>query len=486
VKSIFLLLSVVALEALQGCAPGPNYSRPQLAVPSQWTAPAARGTLPGIEPETNLWWKSFQDPELDSLIERAVAANYDLKLATARVLEARAARGGAQSGFFPQVSEDAAGTHFRQFTATVIPSSGDKSGLAPPPTFETNNYRGAVDASWELDLFGRIRQGVNAATGDLAASEQDRRNVLVTLLGDVGRNYANLRGFQLRLAIAEQNIGVAEEALKLTRAQVEGGQATERDVAQAAAQLESVRAQVPSLNSNIAVEMHRLAVLAGEHPGVLDAELTTRAPVPVAPPEVPIGLPTDLLERRPDIRRAEAQLAAATARVKEAKADYFPRFTLLGSAGRQAEQLHDLTAGLGNIFMVGPSISLPVFTAGRIRSNVAVQKARAQEALDNLQSTVLTSFEETENALVIYANELDRRDRLEAVVSANQTALHLAEVQYRAGLTDFLSVLDSERDLYANQDLLAQSQAAIATDLISLYKALGGGWSILPEITTRH
>lgn len=485
-KSTFLLLSAVTLGLLQGCTVSSNLGRGRINVPSQWIAPTTRGTSPGIEPQTNLWWKSFQDPELDSLIERAATNNIDLKLATARVLEARAAKGVAHSGFFPQVNEDDSGTHFRQFTGAVVPSSATRGTLgSAQPTFETNNYRGAIDATWEIDLFGRIRHGVDAAKSDLAASEQERRNVLITLLGDVGRSYANLRGFQLRLTIAEQNIGVAEETLKLTRALVQAGQASERDAVQAEAQLESVRAQIPGLNTNIAVETHRLAVLLGEQPAALDTELKARAPVPVVPPDVPIGLPTDLLERRPDIQRAEAQLAAATARIGEAKRDYFPRFTLLGSAGRQATQLHDLTAGLGNFFSVGPAISLPVFTAGRIRSNVAVQEARAKEALDNLQSTILTSMEETENALVVYANDLDRRDRLEALVRANETALHLAEVQYRAGLTDFLTVLDSERSLYTNQDLLAQNQSALAADLVSLYKALGGGW-VSPDPSKQH
>jgi multidrug efflux system outer membrane protein len=480
VKSIAFFAFGIVLCLLQGCAVGPNYHRPQAAVPPQWTTTATRGTAPGVEPQTDLWWKSFQDAELDSLIQRAVKANYDLKLATARVIEERAAKGVAKADFYPQISASALGTHFRQFTIAPIPNKSTGTVTPTPFSFETNDYQGLFDAAWEIDIFGRIRRSVEAARGDLAASEQDRRNVLITLLGDIGQNYANLRGFQLRLTIAEQNITVAEEALKLTKALVQGGQASERDVAQAQAQLESVRSQVPALQSNIAVAAHRLAVLLGEQPGALDGELVSRAPVPVAPPQIPVGLPTDLLERRPDIQRAEAELAAATARIGQAKADYFPRLMLLGTAGRQATQLHDLTAGLGNIFSVGPSLSVPLFTGGRIRANVAIQEARTKEAFDTFQSTVLTSLEETEDALTTYANEQDRRDRLDAAVHASQTALDLAEVQYRAGLADFLTVLDSERDLYTNQDLLAQSQTAIATDLVSLYKALGGGWSISP------
>ncbi|HKF57312.1 MAG TPA: TolC family protein, partial [Blastocatellia bacterium] len=218
----------------------------------------------------------------------------------------------------------------------------------------------------------------------------------------------------------------------------------------------------------------------GQQPGALDRELSSKAPLPVLPPDVPAGLPSDLLTRRPDIQSAEAQLWAATARVGAAKADYFPTFTLLGSAGRQAAQLHDLTLGLGNFFAAGPSISVPVFTGGRIRSNVAVQNARVKQAFAAYQQTVLTSLEETENALVNYADEQSRRDHLEATVRASQDALSLASDQYRAGLTDFLTVLDSERTLFANQDLLAQSQTALVVDLVTLYKALGGGWQDFP------
>jgi NodT family efflux transporter outer membrane factor (OMF) lipoprotein len=344
-----------------------------------------------------------------------------------------------------------------------------------------SDYRGDLGLSWELDLFGRIRRGVEAATADLAASEQDRRNVLVTLLGDVGRYYADLRGYQLRLEIAGKNIAIAEDTLDLTRQRVKAGQATERDVAQAEAQLESVRAQAPTLRTSIQVSIHRLSVLLGRQPGGLEEELAARAPVPPTPPQVPTGVPSDLLQRRPDIQRAEAQLAAATARVGEAKADYFPRFTLLGNVGRQATQLHDLTLGLGTFFSVGPSVSAPVFTGGKIRSNVAIQDARVKEAVAAYQGTILTALEETENALAGYGNEQDRRDRLAEAVRADETAFELASVQYGAGLTDFLTVLDAQRELYLNRDLLAQSQTEVTTRLVGLYKALGGGWSIASD-----
>jgi NodT family efflux transporter outer membrane factor (OMF) lipoprotein len=464
---------------LTGCAVGPNYHRPLVSTPGQWTASNAQGTKAGAPVDVDQWWHSFHDAELDSLIQRAVTANYDLAQASARVSEARASLGTARSEYSPQINAGTSATRDRQIGVSLVPVQGGAAAVRRP--YESSQYSVDSSLSWEVDLFGRIRRGVEAARADLTAAEQDRRNVLVALLGDVGRYYANLRGDQLRLEIAEKNIAIAEETLSLTRALVRGGQSTQRDAAQAEAQLEVVRSQVPVLRTSIEVSIHRLGVLLGEPPGALEEELAIKAAIPPAPPEVPTGVPSDLLQRRPDIQRAEAQLAAATARVGEAKAAYFPSFKLLGDGGRQATQLHDLTLGLGNFFSAGPSISAPVFTGGKIRSNVAVQDARVQESLAAYHAAILIALEETENALVSYSNEQSRRDRLLATVEADQEAFELATVQYKAGLSDFLAVLDAQREMYANQDLLAQSRTQVTTNLIGLYRALGGGWSIFPE-----
>jgi outer membrane protein, multidrug efflux system len=474
-------IAIVLSIFLTGCAVGPNYRRTQASVPAQWTAPTTDGTQPGAEPTDDEWWKSFNDLELDSLIQRAAQANYDVKLSLARLEEARAATGIAKSSFYPQIGAGVSAERVRQIGVGLVPSSQPAGSFRPQVfPYEINNYQGRFDAAWELDVFGRIHRQSEAARADFRTSEHDRRNVLISVFGDVGRYYAELRGLQLRLDIANKNVAVAEDELKLTRDLAKAGQVTERDVAQAEAQLESTRAQIPQLSAAIEVSIHRLSVLTGQQPGALDKQLITRSPLPVLPPDVPVGLPSDLLTRRPDIQSAEAQLAAATARVGVAKADYFPTFTLFGSAGRQAAQLHELTLGLGNFFAAGPSVSVPVFTGGRIRSNVAVQNARVKQAEAAYQKTVLTSLEETENALVSYADEQSRRDHLDATVRASQDALNLANDQYRAGLADFLTVLDSERTLFANQDLLAQSQTSLVVDLVALYKALGGGWQNFP------
>jgi len=452
------------------CTVGPRFKRPLSDVPQQWTVGEARGTKT-LEPAGD-WWNSFKDPEFNKLIRRGVEANLDLKIAAARVAESRAARGVAKSGLFPSVGTSVSATRNRELV--VAPPSGQSAVRIVP--LELSNFQGSFDSSWELDVFGRVRNGLRGATADVAAITEARRYALITVLGDIGRSYTELRGFQLRLQIAEKNIRIQQDTLDLTKSRAAAGLATELDVSRAAAQLEATKSAVPSLQSDIEVSIHRLSVLLGKEPGALRAELLPSAPVPLIPPEVPVGLPSELLERRPDVRQAEAQVAAATARVGEAKAEWFPHIVLAGSAGRQATQLHDLTLGLGNFFSVGPGISLPVFTGGRISSNVRVQDARLQQAVISYGSTVLLALEETENALVNYSQEQTRRERLEAAVRSNEEAVLLSSELYKAGLTDFLSVLDAQRELYANEDLLAQSRTTQTTNLIALYKALGGGW----------
>lgn len=472
-----VLTAIAGLTLLvSGCAIGPRYQRSAVAVGKQWTAPETRGIVAG-EPAAE-WWTTFKDPQLASLVKRAVDGNFDLQLATARVNEARAARGVARSGLFPSLGAGVSATHNRQRAVAAPASLG---GPVRTTQVELDNFEGHFDATWELDVFGRIRSGLRAASADTVATEEARRDVFVTLLGEVGRIYTELRGLQLRLAIAEKNIHTQQDTVEVTQARSKAGLATDLDVERAMAQLETTRSAVPTLQSGILAAIHRLSLLIGQNPGSLSAELTASAPVPVTPPEVPIGLPSDLLERRPDVRRSEGEIVAATARVGEAKAAYFPRFVLSGTAGRQASELHDITLGVGNFFSAGPAISVPIFTGGRIRSNIRIQDARLQQTVIRYRSAVLSALEETENALVSYSNEQSRRERLESAVRANEEAVKLSNERYRAGLTDFLSVLDAQRELYANEDLLAQSRTAQTVDLIALYKALGGGWQSVPQ-----
>ena len=463
-----------------GCTVGPNYHRPEVIVPDRWSTETSRASADPIEPVTGEWWKAFQDPELSALVDRAVASNLDLKLASARVDEARASRGVATSAAMPQVTGSVTAARERQITQGFVPNRSGQGGSLETVVYETNLYSGLVDVSWEIDVFGRLLRQREAATADLVAEQEDRRNVLITLLGDVATNYAQARSFQQRIEIARRNLATEEDTLRLTRDLVSAGQATERDVAQAETLVETTRASLFVLDTGLKAAIRRLGTLLGDQPEALTVELAVPAPLPVVPPQVPAGLPSELLTRRPDIRRAEAQLAAATARVGQAKADYFPTFSLTGSGGREATGLHQLTLGAANVFSIGPSVSIPVFSGGKIRSNVAVREAQVREGLATYESTVLRAFEETENALTSTTNEQSRLDRLQAVVRSSQTAFDLAHVQYTAGLADFLTVLDAERTLATNLDVLAQSQLAAVNAVISLYKALGGGWHVSP------
>jgi outer membrane protein, multidrug efflux system len=461
-----LLTAVAGLTLLlSGCAVAPRYQKPTAPVAPQWATSQMRGVSTG-EPAAQ-WWTTFNDSQLAGLVKRAIDGNLDLQLAAAHLAEARAARGVVRAGLFPSVEGGTSVTRNRQRAITG-------PGGATPVEF--NNFEGHFDAAWELDVFGRIRSGVRAATADVTATEEERNAVLVSLLGEVGRTYTELRGLQLRLAIAEKNIRTQTETLEVTQERMKAGLGTDLDVQRAAAQLETTQASVPALQSGIQTTIHRLSVLIGQEPGSLIAELSSSAPVPVIPPEVPIGLRSELLQRRPDLKASEAEVASATARVGEAKAELFPSFVLFGTAGRQAAQLHDITLGMGNFFSAGPAISVPIFTGGRIRSNIRVQDARLQQSVIRYKSAVLTALEETEDALVNYSNEQSRRERLEHAVQSNEEAVKLSTDRYRAGLTDFLSVLDAQRELYANEDLLAQSLTSQTLDLIALYKALGGGW----------
>jgi multidrug efflux system outer membrane protein len=469
--------SLLASGGLVGAADKPA----RVFVPELWTVAPARGTSPK-PPEVDAWWASFRDAELQSLVERAVERNLDLELALERVREARAAAGIARSRRFPSVDFNASAIRlrggFNQGVVRAVPSSaGTDSRASLLSPFETGSIQGSLGASWELDIFGGIRRGAQAAAADAVAAAENSRAVRVILLADVGRFYAELRGLQTRLQIAQSNIRTQEETLELTRIRAKAGLATELDVTRAEAQLETTRAAVPDLRAGIEMSIHRLGVLLGEEPGALRTELEGAQPILAAAPDIGVGVPSDLLKRRPDIRRVEAQLQAAMSRVGEARADLFPRFFLTGTAGRQGTELRALAFGAGNFFSAGPGISLPIFNRGRIRSNIAVQQSRERAAVIAYQSTVLTALEEVQNALVQYAEEQERRDRLARAVEASRLAVDLATERYRAGLADFLEVLEAQRDLYAGEDNLARSRTELAADIIALYRALGGGWS---------
>lgn len=430
------------------------------------------------DPSIASWWKRFNDPQLDSLVERAANANHDLRIAGARVREARALYRMAASQLWPTV--DAGGSYARQNQSKNQPILGSLPMPSGIP-FENDVYQAGFDASWEIDVFGGKRRGVEAGKAEVAAAEFGRRNALVTLPGEVARNYVELRGSQRRLEIANKNLKTQEEALAITEDRCKNGLTSDLDVKQAATLLANTRAVIPLLETSIQASIHRLGVLLGQPPEALLPELSAPAPVPSAPPKVPVGLPSELLCRRPDIQQAERQLAASTARIGVATADLFPKFSLTGLAGFQSTSASDWFNPDSRFWSVGPTVQWRIFDAGCIRANIRVQNARQEQALAAYEKTVLMSFEDVENSLVAYAKEQIRRRSLEDAVKSSQDSLHLANQLYSNGLASFINVLDAERSLYQAEDALVQSDKAVTQNLISLYKALGGGWETLEQ-----
>jgi NodT family efflux transporter outer membrane factor (OMF) lipoprotein len=445
------------------------------AYPQQLTAATNQ-----VPQELARWWRVFRDPQLDSLIEQATLSNLDLRLAQARVREARAQAGVARSALGPQV--DANGSYSRQRLSENAPDGLLARGTGH--SLEQNFFNAGFDMNWELDVFGGNRRALQAAQADLGATEESRRSVLITVIGEVGLNYLDLRGLQKQLAVAKDNLRLQEQTLALTRDRFRAGLASELDTARAEAQVANTRSQVPLLEQDIQRSIHRLSILIGKEPAQLESQLIAAAPIPAAVPGIPLGLPSDLLRRRPDIRQAEREVAAATARVGVATADLFPRFFLTGVAGLQSLNASDFFNAGSRFWSIGPSMQWPVFSAGRIRQNIKVQNAREEQSLIRYEQAVLTSLEEVDNALVSCGKEQEHHEALVQSEVANRRAVELADERYRSGLVDFLNVLETQRSLLDVQDQLARSERTMDQNLVRLYKALGGGWEGEREVAS--
>jgi len=480
------------LMLLAGCTVGPDYKAPerQLSasyssldqVPQATSDGAATSTPITAQPLTQealaTWWRNFNDPVLDSLVERAINQNLDLKAAAARVREARALLGVAESGYYPTVGTGASASRFRNSERTA-------GGQFANADRDRSLYDASIDASYEIDVFGGVRRGVEAARADIEGLIEDRRDVMITLAAEVGRAYTDLRGFQRRVNLSNQIIRASRETVELTRSRFDAGLAGDLEVAQAQAQLSTREAQLPTYQAGLRTAAHRLGVLLGEEPGSLIAELnpsTVNQPdaappqLPTPPAEVPVGLPSELLLRRPDIRRAERNLAAATARIGVATADLYPRFSITGAFGFQAGQIGDVFDANARYWNIGPAVRWNLFTGGAVRARIEAAGAREEQALYAYDQTILLSFEEVENALTNFIQEQARRRALQDAVSANERAVNLSMDRYRSGIGDFLTVLDTQRQLYDTQDALVQSETGVTRSLVGLYKALGGGW----------
>ena len=484
-NSKLLVVGSAVLAIFAGCTVGPNYVPPNPLLPDRYgesdsarlttTQPSTAPTTQAVSGQLETWWQNFQDPQLDSLIERAVKSNLDLQAAESRIRQARAAYGVQLAGEFPTVQTNASYSRSRGSLGVGSNFPGRTAGAS-------NLYQAGFDASWEIDVFGGVRRSVEAARDDIEANIEDRHVVLLTLLSEIARDYIDYRGFARQIEIAVENLKAQRETLAVTRRQFEAGlkTATELDVARAQALVSTTESQIPALETSLRQTAHAIAVLLGKEPNALMQELGNTKPIPTAViPEIPIGLPSELLRRRPDIRRSERQLAAATARIGVATADLFPKFSLTGSLGLESSQFKSIANYGSHFWSIGPSVSWPIFDAGRIRANIRVQDALQEQAVIAYEATVLNSLADVEDSLIAYGREQVRRRSLTDAVEANRRAVTLATQRYTAGLTDFLSVLDAERSLYAAQDQLVQSDRFVSEDLVAVYKALGGGWESL-------
>jgi NodT family efflux transporter outer membrane factor (OMF) lipoprotein len=462
-------LSVVLIAiavTLAGCAGvGPDYSPVEPQAPEAWNT-TLQGGVNAEEPtpaDLAQWWTILHDPQLTSLEQRAVAGNLDLKEAQSRIREARAMRGISSSKYYPTVDAGAAATKSR---------SSENSGTGTTREL----YAAGFDASWELDIFGGVRRSVEAAQASLEATEEDLNALQVSLLAEVALNYVDLRTYQTRLEVNLKSIQAQQKSYELNDSRFQAGIIGELAVQESLRILESTRALAPALETGLDAAKNRLAVLLGGRPGSLHAELAISHPLPNLPPTVAVGIPAETLRRRPDIRRAERNLAAQTARIGVATADLYPKFRLLGTVGLESLSAGDLFQGASKTWGFGPSVSWNLFDAGAVRRNIEVQTARQEQALIQYEQTVLSAQEEVENALFAYAREQLRREYISKATLAAARAEELARDQYQAGLVDFNNVLDTQRSLLVLRDELARSDGDMIANLVRLYKALGGGW----------
>jgi NodT family efflux transporter outer membrane factor (OMF) lipoprotein len=450
------------LFALGGCAT----MDPDAGAPAQWSTELKDGVSAAqSDPQSPGWWTVLNDPLLVGLVERSHQGDLELRQALARVREARANRGAATDRF-PTIIASGTATRTRGSEET-------------DPGLTNELYSAAFDASWELDIFGGQRRATEAAEAELEAGVEDVRDVLVTLFAEVALNYVEVRSFQTRLSLAEENLRSQSETYVITRWRRQARRTTKRNVERARLNLEQTRQQIPVLEAELAQARHRLAVLLGQPPDELAPELTEAKAIPSARVELAVGVPADVLRRRPDVRRAERQLAAQTAQVGVATAERYPSFSLLGSIGLEALAPGRLLSSAATSSLIGGNVNWTLFDAESIQQNIEVQTELQEQALIGYEAAVIAALQEVEGVLVAYAQEQVRRKSLQRATQSAKSAADLANKQYAAGSIDFQAVLDAQRSLLSLQDQLATSEGDATSNLIRLYKALGGGWASL-------
>jgi len=460
---------------LAGCTTlGPDFTPPQTPEPTDWLV--QDDALFGESPAQADWWKVFNDPVLDSLIQTAYEQNLPLQVAGLRILEARAQLGIAVGNRYPQLQQ-AVGS------VTAVELSKNSPNFIPLTDDSFTNYQVGFDAAWELDFWGRFRRGIEAAEANLAVSLADYDNALVSLTAEVARAYVNIRTLEERLTLARTNIGLQQESLRIAQVRFDNGATTELDVQQATTNLANTQALVPVLLKSLRQANNGLSILLGMPPADLTQRLGGSGTIPVVSAEVAAGIPADLLRRRPDVRQAESRAASQSALIGVAEADLYPSFSLLGSIGYQTSDTFNSSAGDlfdsdSLFFSAGPAFSWNILNYGRIRNNVRIQDARLQQALVNYRNTVLTAYQEVEDARVAFIQSQQESKFRATSARAAARSTELANIEYREGSVDFQRVVDSERSRVTQQDEWTSTRGDIALNLIAMYKALGGGWEM--------
>lgn len=460
--------------ALNACITvGPDFVKPDVETPDAWTEQVSRQMAAGSESALQTWWTLFDDPTLNNLIQQVRESNLDLQVAMSRIREARARLAVASGQRLPAVQATG------EFSRSEQSDDGVLEQVAPRSGFESQNlYQAGVGASWEIDLFGRIRRSVEAAGQQYQATIEDERDIMVTLFAETASAYFDVRTFQQRILVAQANIELQKQSLTSAEERFESGVNSKLDVAQALGEVATTRASLPPLEIGRQQALNRLAVLLGQNPGSVDAALAQAEQLPAKTASgVSLGVPADLLRQRPDIRRAERNLAAQTALIGVATADLYPSFTLTGLIGTQTRSANNFLSADSKIYSLQTPIQWNLYTGGRIRSNIRIQEERTQQALLAYENVILRALEEVENSLVALDQDLLRRQWLQQAVEASVEAVGLVTVQYDTGLTDFNNVLTTQAALATQQDQLVVSEAQVVLDLITLYKALGGGWN---------
>jgi NodT family efflux transporter outer membrane factor (OMF) lipoprotein len=464
---------------LTGCTVGPDYQSPEIQDAPRRSA-LNGGSVPSqtVEGAVDIaWWKSFRDNQLSSLVERLVAQNLDLETAAERVIQSMAQRRVAVSQGLPHVEGQSSSTYNRQSP------NGTLSLLTPAPgaPLEYALFRDGLTSSWQLDLFGRVRRAVEAADANTLASVENRHGVALAAVAELAQSYMQLRGTQNRLGIAKRSLRLAEENVELVNKRFGDGVATTLDLAQARAQQATIAATLPPLRTQEAELINAIGLLLGYAPRTLEAELRRSQLLPRVPRKVPVGLPGTLVRRRPDVREAEARLHEATAQTGVAVASFYPDVTLNGAVNVESLRLSNLFSPTSAAFAVGPSISIPIFEGGRLRGVLALRESQQREAAISFQKTVLRAWKEVDDALTAYREAQRRRADVARSVTENQTALQAARQRYSEGAIDFLNVISTQAQLLQSENDLADSDTQIATYLVNLYRALGGGWEV-PDV----